>query len=625
MCKGVIIYKNGDRNRFDNHMNNEHGIVFEIDFLFAICKLGENDRLKVKEVIDQELYVDLNSREGFNEESVKMQLRKIIPSSNKRSPASVFQVNEADDDIEVISSLSPKDNEIVSKEAELEQISKRRKLSSDSSTSSVGSSHSSISKARSIISNPSPRPYVPSFDKPDDGPFRRPSIPMVVQTPRKTPTRIPAKTPRKSSHNEDQNRTNGNSKSHSTLLKTPTKASASNNAHTLSLTTSENIEDPGEDKSPEFSTPKKFSNPRLEQYSVPPSTSKKRNSIGGSSFPCDLCNKVYSSTQARKHHMKKKHSGSSLSNTERDSQEESQDISLNLPIIPLLDQGVVTSVRDAPSSSQLNIETKDDDESSRVSVKLFSCDGCSKSYASSMKLRMHKKRSCKVGLNSSIKDEAQDYSVATLEESSDAVSNDEEKDINHSTVPSNKSETDEIQNMLMMDNSDEDFDDVDEDLELVDIVVDKKSKVQKENSVGHIKNETQLETNEDTDSNRIDLKEKDVQSWMIEECSKSQYFTDNPAVFSKCLDDNLPSFLKSLKFLPGWKLKKNEVKKKNGERIPATHFLSPEGVVIRSGLGVLEYLKIGGADIERLKAVSLKLKVRPTNFEKYLQNYVLEL
>jgi len=602
-------------------MNNEHGIVFEIDFLFAICKLGENDRIKVKEVIEQELYVDLNSREGFNEESVKMQLRKIIPSSNKRSASNVLHVNQADDEIEVISSLSSKENEILSKDAELEQISKRRKLSSDSSTSSVGSSHSSISKARSTISNPLPRPYVPSFDKPDDGPFRRPSIPMVVQTPRKTPTRISAKTPRKSSY-KDQNITDEKSKSHSTLLKTPIKESTSNNAQILSLKTSKSIEDQGEDKSPEFSTPKKLSNSRLEQSLVPPSTSKKRNSIGGSFFPCDLCNKVYSSTQARKHHMKKKHSGSSLSNTEQD---EYQDISLSLPNIPLLDQGSMAAVIDAPSSSQLNTETKDDDESSRVTVKLFSCDGCNKSYASSMKLRMHKKRSCKGGLNSTIKDEAQDYSVATLEESSDAVSNYEERDIEHSAVPNNKSETDEIQNMLMMDNSDEDFDDVDEDLELVDIVVDKKSKVQKENSVGQIKNETQLDMNEDADTHRNDLKEKDVQSWMIEECSKSQYFNDNPAVFSKCLDENLSTFLKSLKFLPGWKLKKNEVKKKNGERIPATHFLSPEGVLIRSGLGVLEYLKIGGADIERLKAVSLKLKVRPTNFEKYLQKYVLEL
>jgi hypothetical protein len=27
MCKGIIIYKKGNKNRFNDHMNNEHRVV----------------------------------------------------------------------------------------------------------------------------------------------------------------------------------------------------------------------------------------------------------------------------------------------------------------------------------------------------------------------------------------------------------------------------------------------------------------------------------------------------------------------------------------------------------------------------------------------------------------------
>ena len=112
---------------------------------------------------------------------------------------------------------------------------------------------------------------------------------------------------------------------------------------------------------------------------------------------------------------------------------------------------------------------------------------------------------------------------------------------------------------------------------------------------------------------------------MFEECLKSKYFMDHPSLFSKCSEGNLPTFQKTLKFLSGWKLKKNEVKKKNGERIPATHFLSPENVVIRSGLGVIEYLRIVGYKADYLNSLSLKLKVKPKNFQNYIGKYMFDL
>lgn len=76
--------------------------------------------------------------------------------------------------------------------------------------------------------------------------------------------------------------------------------------------------------------------------------------------------------------------------------------------------------------------------------------------------------------------------------------------------------------------------------------------------------------------------------------SEAQILHRSSLFFSKYSEGNLPAFQKTLKFLPGWKLKRNKVKKKNWEQIPATHFLSPEDV-IRSSLDVIEYLRMVGA------------------------------
>ena len=142
MCKGMIIYKKGDKSRFINHMNNEHGVVFELDFLFATCKLNENERIKVKDVIENELMIDKPEGQEFNEETVKKQLRKIIPVFNSKEMENVY----GDDDIEVIKAVTAAEKS-VTKDAELEQISRKRRLSG-SSTASSGVSVNLILKSR---------------------------------------------------------------------------------------------------------------------------------------------------------------------------------------------------------------------------------------------------------------------------------------------------------------------------------------------------------------------------------------------------------------------------------------------------------------------------------------------
>ena len=84
-------------------MNNEHGVVFELDFLFASCKLNETERDKVKVVIENEL----------------MDAGK-----------------ESDDDIEVIKDEETAAEKSMGKDADLEQKSKKRRLSGTSNASS---------------------------------------------------------------------------------------------------------------------------------------------------------------------------------------------------------------------------------------------------------------------------------------------------------------------------------------------------------------------------------------------------------------------------------------------------------------------------------------------------------
>ena len=66
MLKGMIIYKKGD-----NHMNNELGVVLELDFLFATCKLIEVEGVKVKDFIKSEPMMERYENHRRNEERLK--------------------------------------------------------------------------------------------------------------------------------------------------------------------------------------------------------------------------------------------------------------------------------------------------------------------------------------------------------------------------------------------------------------------------------------------------------------------------------------------------------------------------------------------------------------------------
>eukprot|EP00092_Neocalanus_flemingeri_P034811 GFUD01037883.1.p1 GENE.GFUD01037883.1~~GFUD01037883.1.p1 ORF type:complete len:531 (+),score=144.30 GFUD01037883.1:113-1705(+) len=67
LCRGMVIYKDGDKSRFKNHMNNEHGAFFDIDYLLASCLL-ENDQkeavAKTVKAVDYNLLRETNAAEA---------------------------------------------------------------------------------------------------------------------------------------------------------------------------------------------------------------------------------------------------------------------------------------------------------------------------------------------------------------------------------------------------------------------------------------------------------------------------------------------------------------------------------------------------------------------------------
>ena len=53
LCRGMIAYRNCDPSRFHNHMNYEHGAYFDMEFLLSACMMDEEERQAVRNVMQQ--------------------------------------------------------------------------------------------------------------------------------------------------------------------------------------------------------------------------------------------------------------------------------------------------------------------------------------------------------------------------------------------------------------------------------------------------------------------------------------------------------------------------------------------------------------------------------------------
>ena len=105
---------------------------------------------------------------------------------------------------------------------------------------------------------------------------------------------------------------------------------------------------------------------------------------------------------------------------------------------------------------------------------------------------------------------------------------------------------------------------------------------------------------------------------------KSKYFTENPNIFSVCSESEAASFPRDLRFLPGWRVKTMEVRRKTGEVAKTSYFLSPDQVQLLSGISVIEYLRVTGQSQQIIDLTTKKMKISQKTLQEYRQKYFQE-
>ena len=102
---------------------------------------------------------------------------------------------------------------------------------------------------------------------------------------------------------------------------------------------------------------------------------------------------------------------------------------------------------------------------------------------------------------------------------------------------------------------------------------------------------------------------------------KSKYFTEHPNMFSVCSESEAGTFPRELRFLPGWRVKTMEVRRKTGEVVRTSYFLSPDQVQLLSGISVIEYLRVTGQPDQIIDLTSRKMKISQKTLQQYRLNY----
>ena len=102
---------------------------------------------------------------------------------------------------------------------------------------------------------------------------------------------------------------------------------------------------------------------------------------------------------------------------------------------------------------------------------------------------------------------------------------------------------------------------------------------------------------------------------------ESKYFTENPNSFSVCSESEAGTFPRELRFLPGWRVKTMEVRRKTGEKAKTSYFLSPEQVQLLSGISVVEYLRVTGQPDQVIDLTIRKMKISQKTLQEYRANY----
>ena len=107
-----------------------------------------------------------------------------------------------------------------------------------------------------------------------------------------------------------------------------------------------------------------------------------------------------------------------------------------------------------------------------------------------------------------------------------------------------------------------------------------------------------------------------AQSQTPVDLSSSKYFEKNSKMIANARGSTLELFEVNPALPQGWRQRTLEVTSKKGDKITSRHYLSPELKVLRSGMAVVEYLRIKGEmDLEQLKQLAKDLNVAEKKFQ----------
>ena len=58
LCHGLVIYRDGDKIRFREHMRNEHGAFFDLDYILASCLMDADQKESLARTVQISQYGD---------------------------------------------------------------------------------------------------------------------------------------------------------------------------------------------------------------------------------------------------------------------------------------------------------------------------------------------------------------------------------------------------------------------------------------------------------------------------------------------------------------------------------------------------------------------------------------
>ena len=69
LCRGLVIYKNGDLTRFTAHLANEHGTFFDVEYLLASCFMDEDQKTAISSSIRSSFpYTSPTEEQGYQDD-----------------------------------------------------------------------------------------------------------------------------------------------------------------------------------------------------------------------------------------------------------------------------------------------------------------------------------------------------------------------------------------------------------------------------------------------------------------------------------------------------------------------------------------------------------------------------